>query len=150
MLRYLPIAAVVVVLSACGGDDDQGIAQTPARTNTQTTETSTMEEGAQVRVVLNERNGSGVSGTASLSRDDDRTEIEVEVDGAASAAVGIHAGTCDDLDPTARNALTGMQEGKLDGELDVSVQELTSEPHSIVVGEASDPQACGEIRSSQA
>lgn len=149
MLRGLATVLVLLALTGCGGEDDQGIAQTPARTNTQTTQTSTTEEGSQVRVVLTEQNGSGVSGTASLSRDDMGTEVEVEVDGSSATQASIHAGTCDDLDPTPVEVLSGMQEGKASMQIDTSVQVLTADPHSIVVGEASQPEACGEIRSSQ-
>jgi hypothetical protein len=145
----LGIALVLLALTGCGGEDDQGIAQTPARTNTQTTQTATAEEGSQVRVVLTEQNGSGVSGTASLSREDTRTEIEVEVDGSSATQASIHAGTCDELDPTPIEVLSGMGQGRVSTRIDTSVQALTAESHSVVVGDASQPEACGEIRSSQ-
>lgn len=149
MRRVVPLLTVILALAGCGGDDDQGIAQTPARTNTQTTETSTTEEGSQVRVVLNEQNGSGISGTATLSRDNQLTEVEVEVDGGSASRAAIHAGTCDELDPTPVETLSGIQGGKVKKEIQASLQQLTSDAHAVVVGDPAEPAACGEIRSSQ-
>ena len=149
-------AGLALLLAGCGGEDDQGIAQTPARTNTQTTRTSTTEEGSQVRVVLNEQDGSGITGTATLSRagGDTTTSIDLELRGAsATHPAHIHAGTCDELEPTPKVPLQEARGGRSRTDADIDLQTLLAGSHSINVHRS--PQkleeyvACGEIVSSQ-
>jgi hypothetical protein len=109
--RSVAVVIALLALGACGGGDD--------------------EEGAAsgdsaVRLELDEQNGSGQSGTATLTAvGDDRTRIVMKLSNPPSVPqpAHVHPGPCDDLgDPVA--GLTNVVRGRSVTTVPLSFAEL--------------------------
>ena len=103
---------------------------------------------------LNELNASGVTGTATLTADGDRTNVVLDLSG--DAIVGEHPahnheGTCDDLDPNPTYPLSEVdEEGQSETNVEVSLDDLTGDtPYAINVHLSNEEIgvyiACGDI-----
>ncbi|MEX2211205.1 MAG: hypothetical protein WD689_05520 [Gaiellaceae bacterium] len=118
MTRLLFTALLVLTLAAgCGGDDeDEGEAG----------------EGA-VTVELAELNSSGQTGTATLTPEGAQTLVVVEVSDPVSPSqpAHIHAGTCDNLDPTPTHGLLNVTDGHSETTVDASLDSLTDGEFAI-------------------
>jgi len=116
--------------------------------------------GAQAQkeasAAFTERNNSGISGTAVLKADGDRTSVTIEADGAlGDHPTHIHQGTCADLDPNPKYPLRDVElrttdlTGLSDTTVDVSVQELLETEHLILIHKSAENigtyYACGDI-----
>jgi hypothetical protein len=107
-----------------------------------------------VGLTLNEQNGSGVGGLATLAETDDggETVVKVLIVGALPGAVAlIHAGTCADLDPAPAFLLRPIDAyGASETTIDATLRDLrVMGEYAIVihasVDDLSSPVACGEI-----
>jgi len=128
----LVIALATVALAACGGDDDEA-------------------GGDDVTVELAEFDGSGQTGTATLTADGEQTRVVIAVDSPLSDSqpAHIHEGTCDDLTPEPAYGLPNMAAGSSDSTVDVSLDTLTDGDYAINLHMSDDDLAtytsCGEI-----
>lgn len=176
MLRnflLLPAAAIAAFgLVACDGDDDDddldgtgtaGVStatvsgdSTPSGTSTGGSETpgtgGTPQGGGggdEMTVDLEGQGTDGVDGEAVFTEGaGGGTSVEVTLDdNAASGTVAIHTGTCDDPDEPAVATVGSITGGSANGDIDLTMDELESEDHVIVVvpSAGGDPVACGEI-----
>ena len=84
---------------------------------------------------LDERNGSGVSGTATLTPDGDSTVIRLELEGpVGDNPVNIMAGSCLDFDAMPLHELNDVDSsGVSETTIDASLDELTGDEHVINV-----------------
>ena len=128
----LVVALATVALAACGGDDDEA-------------------GGDDVTVELAEFDGSGQTGTATLTADGEQTRVVIAVDSPLSDSqpAHIHEGTCDDLTPEPAYGLPNVTAGSSDSTVDVSLDTLTDGDYAINLHMSDDDLAtytsCGEI-----
>lgn len=128
----LVIALATVALVACGGDDDEA-------------------GGDDVTVELAEFDGSGQTGTATLTADGEQTRVVIAVDSPLSDSqpAHIHEGTCADLTPEPAYGLPNVTAGSSDSTVDVSLDTLTDGDYAINLHMSDDDLAtytsCGEI-----
>jgi cysteine sulfinate desulfinase/cysteine desulfurase-like protein len=129
----LPVL-IAVALVACGGSGDGEAAS----------ETITVE--------LSEQSGSGQSGTATLAAAGEvSTTVVVELSNAPEdpQPAHIHAGTCEQLDPTPAYALANVENGRSRTTLPVALDELRNAELVInvheSVAEIATYSACGAI-----
>ena len=151
-LALLALVASALALSACGGED-QGEDDAAA---TGGADTQTPEEGAggdrNVTAALDEQNGSGQSGTATLSAvGEGKTRVVIQLSNAPEELqpAHIHKGTCDELDPTPAFPLESVEKGRSNTVADASLDDLQAESYAINVHKSEqDPQtyvACGDL-----
>jgi hypothetical protein len=109
--RWIAVVIALLALGACGGEDD---------------EEETASGDSALRLELGEQNGSGQSGTATLtSVDDERTRIVMELSNPPSVPqpAHVHPGPCDDLgDPVA--GLANVVRGRSETTVPLSFAEL--------------------------
>jgi hypothetical protein len=157
-LFALALAALTLALAGCGGDDvdsdDVAAASTAVESVAEEVSTAAEEAaGEGLAVQLNEQNGSGESGTATLSVGDGGTlEVELELDGAPAGTpqpAHIHPGTCADLDPVPKYPLENVVDGSSQTSVDVSLEDLALEVYAINVHKSAEEAdvyvACGDI-----
>ena len=110
----LAIAIATLALVACGSDDDEAA-------------------GDDVTVELAEFEGSGQTGTATLTADGERTQVVISIDSPVSDSqpAHIHEGTCDDLTPEPAYGLPNVTAGSSDSTVDVSLDTLTDGDYAI-------------------
>ena len=103
-------------------------------------------------VQLMEQNGSGQSGTATITgTDDGKIMVMVQLSNGTGVAqpAHIHRGTCANLDPRPAYPLTSVTNGVSDTMVDVSTETLLNGEYAINVhksaAEASVYVACGDI-----
>ena len=129
----LAIAIATLALVACGSDDDDAAA------------------GDDVTVELAEFDGSGQSGTATLTADGEQTSVVISIDSpiADSQPAHIHEGTCDDLTPEPLYGLPNVTDGSSESTVDVSLDTLTSGEYAINLHMSDEDLAtytsCGDI-----
>jgi hypothetical protein len=109
--RWIAVVLALLALGACGGGDD---------------EEETAGGDTALRLELGEQNGSGQSGTATLTAvDDERTRIVMELSNPPSVPqpAHVHPGPCDDLgDPIA--GLANVVRGRSETTVPLSFTEL--------------------------
>ena len=133
--RILLLTALVLGLAACGGDDDGDEAA----------------GGDTVTVELTEQNGSGESGSATLTAEGEQTHVVLELSNPTSDSqpAHIHRGTCANLDPAPAFPLPNVENGSSEATVDVTLDELTSGEYAVNVHKSNDEAdvyvACGEI-----
>jgi hypothetical protein len=162
--RTLALASVGLALAfaGCGGGDAEDAVEAAteaAGTLTEAAGSVTEEAGSVaedvaggIEVTLNEQNGSGQSGTATLSAGDDgtlRVSVSLSGGGADPQPAHIHEGTCADLNPEPAFPLESVVEGQSESDVDVSLEDLALTPYAINVhkseAEADVYVACGDI-----
>jgi hypothetical protein len=105
----------------------------------------------ELTIDLDELNDSGMSGTATLIANGEQTEVTLALDGAEGGhPAHIHRGTCNQLDPNPAFPLeTVDDEGQSETAIDVTLDELLSEPFAINVHLSPDEigvyVACGNL-----
>ncbi len=126
------LALALVALTGCGGDDDEASSD-------------------EVTVELAEFDGSGQSGTATLTAEGDQTRVVVEVDDPISDSqpAHIHEGTCDDLTPEPAFGLPNVDDGSSETTVDTSLDSLTGGTYAINLHMSNEDLAtytsCGNI-----
>jgi hypothetical protein len=150
----IPVVALSLVGAGCGGGDDEGAggATTEATTTEATTsEATTSEAGESITVDLAEQNGSGESGTATLTADGESTTVSLELTGGPAGTpqpAHIHTGTCAALGDVTF-PLTNVEDGQSETTVNAPLSELMGADYAINVHE-SEPQiqnyvSCGDI-----
>jgi hypothetical protein len=142
-LAFALVLAVLAVVTAagCGGDDEgSATGDGEAVTDTGGADTQTPEEGAggdrNVNVTLDEQNGSGETGTATLSAmGDGKTRVVLQLSNPPKnpQPAHIHEGTCDKLNPTPAYPLNNLENGRSDTTVDVGLDKLQETAYAINV-----------------
>jgi hypothetical protein len=135
-LSLLAVAAAAGAFAGCGGGGGGGI-PTTAKPPTQ--------------IQLQEENGSGQSGLATLTALEGKTRVVISMQSGPTThqPVRIHAGTCTSLDPTPAYPLNDIVGGRSTTVVDVSLDALERKPYVINVHKS--PRnlkiyvACGSI-----
>lgn len=116
---------------------------------------------SQITIPLNEYQGSGVSGMASLSAVGNYVQVSMRLNGAPIVGehpAHIHTGTCENFDPNPIFPLTTVDLGWVDGEggsrslvMDVSLRDLVGDDYVILVHKSAEELTnyfvCGDISS---
>ena len=157
------LLAVTLLAGGCGGDDAEEALDeaTTAMTDTSGAE-STLEEvlteaeealGEAITLDLEEQNGSGITGTVSLSpTSDGEVEVAIEVDGSDGGPhpAHIHEGSCAELDPEPAFPLEDVVDGSSTTTVDVDIEDLTLSEYAVNVHESAENAAtyvaCGDVR----
>jgi hypothetical protein len=137
------VLALTAVVAGCGDDQSSG-----------NTTAGSSDSGKTVTVKLDEQNGSGESGTATLTAEGTSTNVVLELENPASPdpqPAHIHKGTCAELDPTPAYPLTNVEDGKSETTVNVALDELKAGAFAINVHK-SEPDiktyvSCGNIGS---
>jgi hypothetical protein len=163
-MRIVLLLAAALLAAGCGGDDDQDALEgaTTALTDTEGAEETIEEilteaeeglEEAEVTLDLEEQNGSGISGTVSLSpTSDGQLEVEIEVDGSDGGPhpAHIHEGSCADLNPEPAFPLEDVVDGRSETTVDVELTDLTLNEYAVNVHESPENSAnyvaCADVR----
>jgi hypothetical protein len=107
----------------------------------------------KVVVDLMEQNGSGESGTATLTTDGEKTKVVIALDNPSTAPqpAHIHEGSCAELDPTPAYALDNVVEGSSTTVVDEPLDRLRDRDYAINVHKSADQLdiyiACGDLGS---
>lgn len=140
----LLVAVLAVGLAACGGDDDE--ADEPAAPAT-----TAAEEGQSITVDLGEQNGSGETGTATLTADGEQTVVTIELTGAPAETpqpAHIHSGTCAEIGDVV-HPLTNVEGGASETTVAAPLADLQAANFAINVHESEaaiqNYVSCGEI-----
>jgi Cu/Zn superoxide dismutase len=139
------LAALAFAVAGCGGDDDDGNGEAAAPA------TTAAEEEQSVTVDLGEQNGSGESGTATLTTDGVETVVVIELTGAPADTpqpAHIHSGTCAELGDVV-HPLTNVEGGASETTVAAPLADLQAAAFAINVHESEEAiqnyVACGEI-----
>src|ERR671919_2658299 len=122
--RILLLTLLVLGLAAgCGGDDGEEAAG-----------------GDTVTVELAEQNGSGETGTATLTAEGEQTRVVLDLSNPASDSqpAHIHNGTCANLDPAPAFGLPNVESGMSEASVDVTLDALESGEYAINVHKSND------------
>jgi len=113
----------------------------------------------ELTVTLGEQNGSGESGTATLTREGDRTRVVIDLQGMSATMASppqpahIHKGSCVDLDPTPAYALSDVKHGSSTSTVDAKLDDLRKGAFAINVHKSTSEiqayVACGDIGSGE-
>lgn len=162
--RWWLLAVTLVVAtgaSACGGSGSGGaeatvteaVGSVTAAVGSVTENAGSVAESLSgAEIALQEQNGSGESGTATLSLNDDGSvHVSLQLSGAPAEAqpAHIHKGTCANLDPNPAFPLTNVVTGSSETDVQVSLEDLAAGPYAINIHksetEADIYVACGDI-----
>lgn len=105
-------------------------------------------------VKLEQQNGSGESGTATLTPQGDKTEIVLKLTGAPKDAqpAHIHAGSCAQLDPKPKIPLQNVSDGSSTTVVDMPLAQIMSGGGAINVHKSAQDiktyVACGDLKAS--
>jgi hypothetical protein len=180
VVAVLAAGVLGLALAGCGGDDTEEAleeAATQAETvideaatqaesvieeaedavtgaiDTVTGEAADVIEDVQT-VELAEQNGSGQSGTATLTANDDGTvHVSIELSGSTDEPqpAHIHEGTCADLNPEPAFGLADVLAGTSETDVDVGLDDLALSDYAVNVHESAANAevyvACGDITS---
>jgi hypothetical protein len=112
-------------------------------------------QGQSATLQLASQNNSGVTGTATITDIGGgklRVEIAATGAGAGPQPAHIHEGTCSQLNPAPKFALTDVRNGASSTTVDGTMQAITSSPHAIHMHKSPDELpvyvACADIRAS--
>jgi CHRD domain len=128
------IGVVALLAAGCGGDDE-----------------GSASGGGSVTMQLSEQNGSGESGTATLTAEGESTRVEIDISNGTSEPqpAHIHEGSCANLNPTPKYALQNVVDGKSTSTVAASLDDLKSEAYAINVHksamELQTYVSCGDI-----
>jgi plastocyanin len=109
----------------------------------------------EITVELGELNDSGMSGTATLRADGERTVVTLALEGATGDhPAHIHNGACNDLDPNPAFPLDDVDaDGQSETTIEISLDDLQSEPFAVNIHKSVEEigvyVACGNIESAE-
>jgi hypothetical protein len=104
-----------------------------------------------VTVQLAAQNGSGESGTATLTADGERTKVAIDLSSGSMTPqpAHIHQGTCAELDAKPQYPLANVVDGKSESTVDASLAKLEGSAFAINVHESAQHidtyVSCGDI-----
>jgi len=113
--------------------------------------TSAVAQGQSSTLQLSPQNNSGISGTATFTRQADGLKIDLTVTGAGAGPepAHIHEGSCSQLNPTPQFTLSPVANGSSSTVVQTTIQSLTASPHAIHLHKSADELtvyvACADI-----
>jgi hypothetical protein len=128
--RSITIVALGFMLAGCGGSSGGSSA---------------------VTVQLAAQNGSGESGTATLTPDGNRTKVSIDLSNGSATPqpAHIHQGSCSNLNPKPLYPLANVVDGKSESTVDASLDTLKDAAYAINVHKSAAQIAtyvsCGDI-----
>jgi hypothetical protein len=147
------VAALVLALAACGGEDAQDAAGTVDPGQAAGQAAGAVRDAADnvLKVGVGERSASGQYGSVTVTKiGAESSEVTVELfDGPGGRQFSaIHSGTCDDIGAM-RFELNELNRGRSSTRVATSLDELGSSALSVVTRRSADPgspvTACGEL-----
>ena len=164
MTHKLPItlatllAALALALAGCGDDDVQDAASEVTSGVTDTGAAASTAEAILEEATtfdLEEQNGSGVSGTVTITPTAlDSFDVLIEVTGGEEGVAmpaHIHPGTCANLDPTPEHPLENVVDGRSETTVSASPVELLADEFAVNVHKSAEEAdvyvACGDLPS---
>ena len=129
-LLVLAILALALGVAACGGDDDSAgepvAEQSDDASSESTSDAGESGGGGSITVDLAEQNGSGISGTATLTETMGTLDVFVSLDGddgSSPRPIHIHAGTCGELGDVVYG-LTDIMDGSASSTVEATLADL--------------------------
>ena len=108
-----------------------------------------------VTVQLSAQNNSGETGTATLTPQGNKTQVELQITGGpkdVAQPAHIHAGSCTQLNPAPKYPLQNVSDGKSTTTLDVPLSQIMSGGGAINVHKSAQDLktyvACGDLKAS--
>ena len=153
MKVHVWMLALALAATACTGQSSQS-SSSSATSNPGAMSTSgpAAGQGDTMTIKIKPQNGSGESGTATLTRMGSKTRIVIAIKGENTTGkqpAHVHKGTCAKLDPKPTYPLHDVILGKSNTVIDASFDDLTSTPMAINVHESAANigkyVACGDI-----
>ena len=158
-MRYASWGALLAVtLVACSGQSQQSSTSSSAPENgaatagAMATAQPVPGQADTMTIQIHAKNGSGESGTATLTRLGAKTRIVIGIKGENTTGkqpAHVHKGTCAKLDPKPAYPLHDVVLGKSNTVIDASLDELVATPMAINVHESAQNLgkyvACGDI-----
>jgi hypothetical protein len=136
----LSLIAAALLAAGCGDDGDEPAATpraTTAAEPAETTETETAApEGRTIEVELADLEGSGQSGTATLTElGENRTRVAIELHGTPGGLqpADVREGSCDRITNEPGFELTPLADGRSESEIDVGLTTLQESDYVLVV-----------------
>lgn len=125
MLGSLVLAMHLMLLgSAAAQDAESSPEASPAATPA--------DDAIRLEIPFEERNDSGVSGTATLFINGEETIVEIELEGAGeSHPAHVHEGTCDEMNPESAWDLENVEDGTSTSVIDVPLSDLLNGEYVI-------------------
>jgi CHRD domain-containing protein len=130
LATLLTLALAVIALGVACGGDDEGSGAAPA--------TTSEAAGESITVDLAEQNGSGESGTATLTADGQSTTVAIELTGVPAGTpqpAHIHDGTCTELGDVVY-PLTNVEDGSSETTVNAPLSDLMGTDYAINVHES--------------
>jgi hypothetical protein len=157
MTRMLLPLAVGIALAGCGGEGEAPEAsppQTEARPPVSPADTVPGEPGApgRLQVVLEEQEGSGLSGRAELIPENGSTFVLVELDDPGADPIAyLQEGDCSAVRAESAEVLALFLEGRSETTIDQELTNLLNGRFALTLHEDETedlqrPAACGEVR----
>jgi len=151
-MKLVVLGAVILLMTACSSKTESSNTST-APTNTSMAMATTTAMVETVTVVMKAQNGSGESGTATLTPlDAGRTRVVIGIKGENTTGkqpAHIHMGTCAKLNPAPKYPLKDVVLGKSNTIVDVPIETITTGGMAINVHESAANLkkyvACGDI-----
>ena len=136
-LRFCVVLLAMAAAACSGQTDSSSTSSTPASAQSAGAMSQPMAgHGDTITIKIKALNGSGESGTATLTRLASRTRVVIGIKGENTTGkqpAHIHKGTCAKLDPKPAYPLHDVVLGKSNTVVDASFDELVSTPMAINV-----------------
>jgi hypothetical protein len=147
------LGAVILVMAACSSNKTESSNTSSAPTETAMAMATATAMVETVTVVIKPLNGSGESGTATLTPlDASRTRVVISLKGESatgSQPAHIHMGTCAKLNPAPKYPLKNVVMGKSNTVVDAPIETITTGGMAINIHESATNitkyVACGDI-----
>lgn len=156
MKPYLAAAVVALFAAGCSGQSQSSSSTAtdqPSAMATSMMTTMPAAAGGSITVKIAELNGSGESGSATLTPMGKKTRVVIAITGESATAKQpshIHKGPCAKLNPKPSYLLKDVVLGKSTTVVDVTIDKLTAAPMAINVHESAANLAkyvaCGDIK----
>jgi hypothetical protein len=148
------LALVGILAGACSGQSQTTTdSSTPGGAATGAMQATAAPASVDtMTIMIRAQNGSGESGTATLTRMGSKTRVVIGITGENTTGkqpAHIHKGTCKNLDPIPAYPLHDVVLGKSNSVVDVSLDELVASPMAVNIHESAANikkyVACGAI-----
>ncbi len=137
--KILTCCALVLLLSACSSNKTETTSTNTANPESMSTMATPAAMMESVTIVMKAQNGSGESGTATLTPMGNKTRVVIGVKGENATGkqpAHIHFGTCAKLNPAPKYALKDVILGKSNTVIETPIETLTSGGMAINVHES--------------
>ena len=140
------LTSLALLAAGCGGNGDSaGGDEADSR--------DVVDARDVVIVPIHQENDSGLSGTATLSAEGDKTNVVLDLKTSSPTSgpqpAHIHEGSCENLDPSPAYGLSGVKHGASSTTIDAKLAELLDGGYAVNVHKSATEQsryvACGDF-----